>query len=129
MHLNRRHILILIFILLIITIFLPIPVRYNFIAQARVYPLKEWKLCRGTDEGFFSQTYDYSTDALSDFRSYRFERGDIAELKIKDGIVTDTMVGKNDTVARIESYYLQNEIIRLNNQRDVELANAPGNGR
>lgn len=120
---NRRHILLLILILAVITVFLPIPVRYNFIAQAKIYPLKEWKLARGVDEGFVSQTYNYETDALGDYRHYRFERGDIAELKIREDARFDSMIQKGDTVARIESFYIQNEITRLTNLREVEIAN------
>jgi hypothetical protein len=123
MHFNRRHILILILILIVVSIFLPIPVRYNFIASAKIYPLKEWKLSRGADEGFYSQTYNYENDALSDFKHYRFERGDIAELKIRQDIRFDSLVRAGDTVAWIESFYIQNEITRLTNLRDVEMAN------
>jgi len=123
MHFNRRHILILILILIILSIFLPIPVRYNFIASAKIYPLKEWKLSRGTDEGFYSQTYNYENDALSDFKQYRFERGDIAELMIRKDIKFDEMIHASDTVAWIESFFIQNEITRLSNLRDVEIAN------
>ena len=123
MHFNRRHILILILILVVVSVFLPIPVRYNFIATAKIYPIKEWKLSRGTDEGFFSQTFNYETDALGDFKHYRFERGDIAELKIRHDIRFDELIRAGDTVAWIESFYLENEITRLSNLRDVEIAN------
>jgi hypothetical protein len=123
MHFNKRHILILLLLLAILIIFLPIPVRYSFVASAKVYPLKEWKLSRGQDEGFWSQTYDYETDALGDFKNYRFERGDISGLKILENLVFDAPVNINDTVARIESFFIQNEITRLSNLRDVEIAN------
>ncbi|MCU0371525.1 MAG: hypothetical protein MUC31_08920 [Bacteroidales bacterium] len=123
MHFNRRHILILFLILVVLTIFLPIPVRYSFVASARIYPIKEWKLSRGTEEGFWSQTYNYETDALGDFKNYRFERGDIAELVIREDLVFDAPVNSDETVARIESYYIENEIVRLKNLRDVEMAN------
>ncbi len=123
MRFNRRHILILLLILLIITIFLPIKVRYSFEATAKIYPVKEWKLLRGTEEGFWSQTYDYSTDALGDFKNYRFERGDIAELEIMEDLVFDSHVDANDTIAEIKSFFIENEIVRLENLRDVETAN------
>jgi hypothetical protein len=123
MHLNRRHILILLLILAILTIFLPIPLRYSFVATAKVYPVKEWKLSRGTEEGFWSQTYNYETDALGDFKNYRFERGDIAELQINNNLEFDAPIDVNDTVAYIESYFIENEITRLNNLLEVEIAN------
>lgn len=123
MRFNRRHILILILALLVLAVFLPIPVRFSFVATAKIFPLKEWKLSRGLDEGFFSQTYDYETDALLGYRSYRFERGDIAELRISRDIRFDSLVGAGDTVAIVESFFLENEITRLKNLRDIEIAN------
>jgi hypothetical protein len=123
MHFTRRHILIFLLILIILTVFLPIRIRYSFLASAKIYPVKEWKLSRGTEEGFWSQTYNYETDALGDFKNYRFERGDIAELVIPKDLEFDTPIEANDTVAYIESYFIQNEITRLNNLRDVETAN------
>jgi hypothetical protein len=113
----------LILVLLIVIVFLPIPVRYSFEAMAKIYPVKEWKLMRGAEEGIWSQTFDYETDALADFKNYRFERGDIAELIIKDGIPFDSRVEVDDTVAWIDSYFIQTEIIRIENLRDVEIAN------
>ena len=86
MRFTRRHILILLLLLALIAIFLPIPVRYSFLATAKIYPAREWKLMRGAEEGIWSQTYDFETDALSDFKNYRFERGDIAELLIRENI-------------------------------------------
>jgi hypothetical protein len=123
MHFNKRHILILLLILAILVVFLPIPVRYSFVATAKIFPVKEWKLSRGVEEGFWSQTYNYETDALSDFRNYRFERGDIAELEINKNLVFNAPISKNDTVAYIESFFIQNEITRLSSLRDVEIAN------
>lgn len=123
MRFNRRHILILLLILVVFTIFLPIPVRYSFVATAKIYPVREWKLSRGAEEGFWSQTYNYESDAHGDFKNYRFERGDIAELVILEDLVFDAPIEINDTIARIESFVIQNEITRLTNLRDVEIAN------
>jgi hypothetical protein len=123
MHLNRRHILLILLILVVLTVFLPIPVRYSFIATAKIYPIKEWKLLRGAEEGFWSQTYNYETGALGDFKNYRFERGDIAELEIRKDLKFDELINQHDTVASIQSYFIENEIIKLKNLRDVEVAN------
>jgi len=106
MRFNRRHILILILILLIIAIFLPIKVRYSFETTAKIYPVREWKLFRGAEEGVWSQTINYESNALSDFKNYRFERGDIAELEIREELVFGTRINANDTIAEIKSYFI-----------------------
>jgi hypothetical protein len=123
MRFNRRHILILILLLVILTIFLPIKVRYSFEATAKIYPIKEWKLSRGAEEGFWSQTYNFETDALGDFRNYRFERGDIAELEINKDLIFDAPINIGETVAFIKSYFIENQITELSNLRNVEIAN------
>ncbi len=122
MRFNRRHILIILLVLTILAIFLPIYIRYSFITTAKIYPLKEWKLSRGASEGFLSQSYNYETNAVSDLKEYRFERGDIAELMLRNKIINDTLVSDNDTVATIKSFFIENEITRLKNLRDVEMA-------
>jgi hypothetical protein len=93
------------------------------VATAKIYPVKEWKLLRGAEEGFWSQTYDYETGAQGDLKNYRFERGDIAELVIRENLSFDSIIAAGDTVARIESYRITNEILQLQNLRDEELAN------
>lgn len=123
MRLNRRHILLLLLGLIVLTVFLPIPVRYSFLSTAKIYPIKEWKLTRGSNEGYFSQTYNHESGSLSDCRDYRFERGDIAGLQIRQDLVFDSLISRNDTVAYMDSYFIQNEILRLANLRDVEIAN------
>jgi hypothetical protein len=123
MRFNRRHILILLLVLVILTIFLPIKVRYSFEATAKIYPVKEWKLSRGTEEGFWSQTYNYETDALGDLKNYRFERGDIAEFQISENLKFDAPVNAGDTIANIKSFFIENQITQLSNLRDVEIAN------
>jgi hypothetical protein len=123
MRFNRRHILILLLILIVISIFLPIKVRYSFEATAKIYPVKEWKLSRGSEEGFWSQTYNYETDAMGEFKNYRFERGDIAELEINKDLKFDAPIQAGDTIAYIKSYLIDNQITQLKSQRDVEMAN------
>lgn len=106
-----------------LTIFLPIPVRYSFLSTAKIYPIREWKLARGSNEGYYSQTINHESGSLSDCRDYRFERGDIAGLQIRQDLVFDSLISKDDTVACMDSYFIQNEIVRLSNLRDVEMAN------
>lgn len=123
MRFNRRHILILILVVVIISVFLPIHIRYSFIAAAKVYPLKEWKFSKGIDEGYWSQQYNYETDAMSDMRNYRFERGDIAELEIREDLQNVGQIIEGDTLAVIKSFFIENEITRLKNLREIERAN------
>ncbi len=93
-------------------------------ATAKIYPLREWKLSRGAEEGFWSQTYNYSKPMLSGILRITDlnEAISLSWRSVKD-LVFDAPIDINDTIATIESFFIQNEIIRLSNLRDVEIAN------
>jgi len=122
MRFNRRHVLLLIGLLAIIVIFLPIKMHYSFQATSLVYPAKEWYLKKATDDSYVSELHDFEKDVISHMIAYKFERGDISELHIKDGLATDDFVEKGDTVAYIQSYLIENDIVRLRNLIEVEKA-------
>jgi len=122
MRFNKRHILGLILLLAVIVLFLPIHVRFSFETTAKFYPVREWILARGETEGFWSQLYNYETDGLSDYFNYRFERGDIAEIQMSPQVKTNQFIEANDTVAYINSFFIENEITKLKNTIQVEKA-------
>jgi hypothetical protein len=122
MRINKRHILLLILLLIILVIILPFSIPYRFESTARLYPQQEWKLYHGQEEGFYSQINDYRSEATADLRHYRFERGDIARLEVRPGYEPNTKVSSGDTLAYLRSWFIENEILRLTNLRDVEAA-------
>jgi hypothetical protein len=95
---------------------------YGFQATSLVYPAKEWYLKKATDDSYVSELHDFEKDVISHMIAYKFERGDISELHIKDGLATDDFVKNGDTVAYIQSYLIENDIVRLRNLIEVEKA-------
>ncbi|MBC8488233.1 MAG: hypothetical protein H8D45_19565 [Bacteroidetes bacterium] len=122
MRFNRRHILLIILALALLVLFLPIKVHYDFEATALVYPTKEWYLKRGQDDSYISELHNFETNAISDLKSFKFERGDIAEIHLKKGLTSDDFVKSSDTIAYIHSYSIENELIRLKNLKEIEQA-------
>jgi hypothetical protein len=122
MRFNRRHILLIIFALAIIVMFLPIKVHYSFEATSFVYPIKEWYLIRGQDDSYISELHDLRDNSVSNLKSYIFERGDSPEVQLKKGLTSNTFVKRSDTIAYIHSYFIENELIRLRNLKEVEEA-------
>ncbi len=122
MRFNRRHILLIILLLAVIVLFLPIKVHYSFQATSFVYPAKEWNLKRGQGDSYTSELYNLKTNSVSNVKSYIFERGDIPEVHIKAGLTSNSFVKKSDTIAYIRSYFIENELTRLNNLKAVEEA-------
>jgi len=120
MRFNRRHYLLLILLLALLIVFIPFKVYYGFEATAKILPLKEWHLKRGQDDSFVSELQDFSNNGISHLKSYKFERGDIAEVYLDKSLDTGRYVKQNDTIAFIHSFYIENEITRLRNLRKVE---------
>jgi hypothetical protein len=120
MKLNRRHVLLLILLLSLVTLFLPIKVHYSFESTALVYPLREWNLKRGQDDAYISELVDNRTNAISHLKNYKFERGDVAEVDLSDKLIGGVYVADNDTIAKIHSFYIDNEITKLKNLKAVE---------
>ena len=123
MKLNRRYILLVIMVAAVVTLFLPIKVHYSFEATARVYPLKEWFLKRGQEDSYITEMHNYANNTLSHLKSYKFERGDISEVLLDTSLMSGEPVRAGDTVAYINSFLIENEIIRLESARTVEEGN------
>lgn len=120
MKLNRRFVLVVIMVAAVIMLFLPIKVHYTFEAMARIYPLKEWFLMRGQDDSYVTEMQNYETNVVSHIKSFKFERGDISEVRIDEDIISGDPVTTGDTIAYIHSYFIENELIRLENLKAVE---------
>ena len=102
--------------------FLPIKIHYSFQATSLVYPAKEWYLKRGQNDTYVSELYDLKTNSVSNLKSYIFERGDIPEVHLKEGLQSNDFVNTSDTIAYIHSYFIENELTRLRNSKAVEEA-------
>ncbi len=127
MKFTRRTILLILLILSIVVLFLPIKVYYSFQSTAIVFPLREWALKRGADDSYISELQDYKTNVVSDLKSYKFERGDIAEVQLRPELKSEDFVHLHDTIAFIHSFYIENEIVRLENERKNEKASLNAN--
>jgi hypothetical protein len=122
MKFNRRTVLLLLLILAIIVLFLPIKVYYSFDSAALVFPSKEWNLKRIADDSYISELVDHETNVMSNLMSYKFDRGDVAEVRIDEKLISGQYVKRYDTVAVIHSFFVENEIVSLKNLKNIEEA-------
>lgn len=127
MRFTRRYFLLIFLLLAVVTIFLPIDVHYSFQATARIYPLKEWSLMRGQDDSYVTEMLNYKTNVLSQVKSYKFERGDISEVLTDPDIISGDFVQAGDTIAYINSFFIENELIKLDNLKRIEEGNLSAN--
>ena len=54
-------------------------------------------------------------------KRYKFERGDISEVNIKEDLKSGDFITQDDTIAYIHSYFIENEITKLRNLKEVEV--------
>lgn len=78
---------------------------------------------RGQDDSYVTEMQNYETNVLSHVKSYKFERGDISQVFIDPEIVSGDLIQMGDTIAYIHSFFIENEIIKLMNLRNIEEGN------
>lgn len=122
MKFNRRIVLLIILILAVIVLFLPIKVNYSFDSAALVFPSREWNMIRGADDSYISELVNHETNNISNLLSYKFERGDVAEVRISKNLESGDYVTTDDTIAVLHSFFIENEIIKLKNLKKIEEA-------
>ncbi|MEO0468494.1 MAG: hypothetical protein AAF206_02645 [Bacteroidota bacterium] len=119
---NKRHLLLFLIILPCFTPLLPIEVPYSFDGTGKIYPAREWVLTKDADGGMVSTLYNHEKGVVSGVTTYKFERGDIANLHIDEYSSETGIILQGDTVANIRSYLLEQRIQELTNQLDIEKA-------
>ena len=122
MKFNRRIVLLIILCLAVVVLFLPIKVHYSFDATAIVYPTKEWYFSRGQDDSYVSELHDFKTNVISNLKGYKFERGDIAEVDLREDLISGGIISETDTIAYIHSFDIESKIIELESLIAVEKA-------
>ncbi|MEL7533187.1 MAG: hypothetical protein AAFN10_17860 [Bacteroidota bacterium] len=113
----------LLIILPCFTPLLPIHLSYTFEGTGKVYPIQEWILNRDQEGGIISTVYNHQLGVISEVSSYKFERGDIANVKITPfQNQTVRFIDRGDTIATVRSYLLEERLNTLRLQLEVEKA-------
>lgn len=116
-----KHIaLILVLGALVSLFFLPLKVPFSFRSTALVHPLKKWNLRTDQDGNFFGELKNFKTGAIENSTSYRFERGDIATLRVNGNVTNNSKVSHGDTLGYLFSRLIEERYQRLGNQLAIE---------
>lgn len=116
-----KHIaLILVLGAIVSLFFMPIKVPFSFRTTALVHPLKKWSLRTDQDGNFFGELKNFQTGAIEQSTSYRFERGDIATLRVNGNVTNNSKVHQGDTLGYLYSRLVEERYQRLINQLAVE---------
>lgn len=111
-----RIALLLVLVLLAFVVFLPIDVAYSIDTVGRVYPVQEWTLEQESDGSVVSTVYNYRNGRNESFQKFQFERGDIIGIQWRPGLTQSGSVRLSDSVASIQSFLLEQELLRQENE-------------
>jgi hypothetical protein len=82
---------------------------------------------KGADDSYTTELKNFKTDEIGHLKGYKFDRGDVAEVIINSDLKAGDYVTTDDTIAYIHSFYVENEIVRLKNLKEVEEASLASN--
>jgi hypothetical protein len=119
----KRYFSIIILPLLIALVLVPIDVPFTLDSVARVTPVRQWALVKSSDGSIGATLYDHRTGLVSNQEGYQFERGDLVEVRFKEGWKPGGSIRAGETVATILSNQLGEQLVQLKNQLAVEQAN------
>lgn len=115
--------MLLLIILPCFTPLLPIQLSYTFDGVGKVYPIREWVLNRDQEGGIISTVFNHQLGVISEVSSYKFERGDIANVRISPfQDINRRFIDQGDTIATVRSYLLEERLNTLRLQLQVEKA-------
>ncbi|MBE0639454.1 MAG: hypothetical protein IH598_13135 [Bacteroidales bacterium] len=112
--------LLIVFLILGIVFFFPFTVPFNFRSTAWIQPIKKWTLRADLEGNFYGELTNYKTGAIELSTSYRFERGDIATLSLREGMANNVIVDSGDTLGFLYSRLVEERIQQLKNLSAVE---------
>ena len=115
----RKYSVILLFVAPLF-ILAPFEVSYLIEANSLVYSAQEWRLSRDNNGELSSMIIDNDRNFSTAKTDYIFDRGDVAKISFFDH---NKSVNENDTIAIINSDVINQQIITLQSELAVALAN------
>lgn len=111
--------LIILLLLLSGALFFPITIPYDLVSIGSVTPAEEWKLIQDAGGSLFSQHRNYQSGIVSRLNSWQFERGDLSGMEVGIPKGTNAMVHEGDTIVRMYSAVIQQQILDIENQLTI----------
>jgi len=112
---NKITTLILVALLFLATYlaFQHVTLTHNINSQGIIYPEREWVLARGSDGNLISSLKNHFNNSISHYTVTEFQRGDLAQFTVLDGIFDKGFVKRGDTIGFIQSSAEDRKLIEL----------------
>lgn len=109
----------LILLIVLVLLFAPIDVPYRSETLGLLYPAQLWELVRNDDGSLSSAYHDYRSGKSRAYSAFQFDRGDQIQM---DFVHDGDFLNAGDTVLNIVSNALQEQLMRVQNQLDLQRA-------
>ena len=119
----KRYSGIIILVLVVASAFAPIDVPFTLDSVARIVPIRQWILAKGTDGSLTVTLHDNGTGQILEAEGYQFDRGDLVRMNFSHGDSIATYLREGDPAVSISSNTLGEQLITLKTQLSVEEAN------
>ncbi|MBK6622786.1 MAG: hypothetical protein IPH04_21445 [Saprospirales bacterium] len=121
-HLKRYSGFILL-VLVVASAFAPVDVPFKLDSVARIVPLRQWILAKGTDGSLTVTLHDHQQGQILEAEGYQFDRGDLVRMHFNKSDSSATYLRKGDPAVSISSNTLGEQLVALKTQLAVEEAN------
>ena len=99
--------------IIILSLILPINIKYNIYVKGKLLPNKEWIIYKGTDGRLTSLITNYRTGMNQSYDVTLFDRGDAMRFSFNQKLHSGSRLFVNDTVAIVYSNEIERQIENL----------------
>ena len=117
------YILIIIVIIFIILTLSPLKFPYSINTYAKLYPSEKWVLVKNPNGQLVSSTFDYRTGLSSGYDLTSFSGDGLMKFIINPALIRTEYVSAGDTLGRIYSSVIEDEITDLRGELEIARAN------
>jgi hypothetical protein len=103
-------------------LYIPIKIPYDLVSIGNIQASEEWRLMQETSGSFSATQQNNKTGMVQRFAAWQFERGDLSGMELVVKADTFGQVICGDTIARMYSSVIQQQILTLENQLKVKEA-------
>jgi hypothetical protein len=112
-----------IFLLVVLgALFIPIKIPYDLVSIGSIQASEEWRLLQETGGGFSAAQQNNKTGMVQRFANWQFERGDLSGMELVVKADTFGQIICGDTLVRMYSSVIQQQILTLENQLKIKEA-------
>jgi hypothetical protein len=108
--------LIILVLLVAAALFAPVSIPYELVSIGSVTPAEEWRLVQDAGGSLSSSLQNFKTGVVEQLNSWQFERGDLSGMEVTNF----GSLEEGDTIIRMYSAVIQQQIIDLNNQLNIK---------